>query len=607
MNSILYISLFSAIINLLIGAYVIFINPKKVTNRVFAILVIFIAFFIISEFLTRTAATKELALTGGRIGYSAFSLACLMGIQLSLVFPQKYPKSDKFFLGSKTALTFVYIACIIIVIILNMLISIKDVVLSEFGYRVVLSNSTSFLIFWFLFCALYAAGNFMHTYLKKNVTTNEKKQIEFVTMGFLSVVAFSLGTNLIPPLLNISIFPMASISFTLFSLTILFSIKKFKLMTLTILETADLIVDTMADSLLVIDKDRKIVIANKSTSDMLGYSKEELINTPLEQVLHLDDFESHIFPRIIDEGKVENVETKFFTKESKSIPIYASASTIYDNNNDFQGAVMVGRDVTETKKLINDLEETKNKLEDMVQERTIDLTNANKDLETEIKERRKIEKQIKKSLKEKEVLLKEIHHRVKNNLQIISSLLNLQTGHAKNKKIPEFLKESQNRIKSMSLIHEQLYQSKDLAKIDFEEYIRNLTLNLFHSYGTTPEQISINTNAKNIYLDIDKAISYGLIINELVSNSLKHAFPRGKKGEITIDFSTDKNNKYTLVVSDNGIGFPKDLDSKNTDTLGLKLVNILTQQLQGSIKLDRSQGTKFKITFPKNKTGGIKQ
>jgi len=599
MHFTLYISLFSAIINLLIGAYVIFINPKKATNRVFAILVIFIAFFSIGEFITRIATTKELALIGGRIGYSVFSLACLMGIHFSSVFPQKYPKSNNTFLGSKTALAFVYIVGVIIVIILNTLISIKDVILSEFGYRVVLSDSTSFLIFWFLFCTFYSAGNFMHTYLKKNVTISEKKQIEFVTMSFLLVVAFSLGTNLIPPLFNISIFPMASVSFTLFSLMIVFSLKKFKLMSLTIPETADLIVDTMADSLLVIDKDRNIVIANKSTSDMLGYSKEELINTPLEQVLHLDDFESRIFPKVINEGKVENVETKFFTKEGKPIPIYASASTIYDNNNDFQGAVMVGRDVTETKKLINDLEETKNKLEDKVKERTVDLTNANKDLETEIKERRKVEKQIKKSLDEKEVLLKEIHHRVKNNLQIISSLLNLRTGHAKNKKIPEFLKESQNRIKSMSLIHEQLYQSKDLAKIDFEEYMRDLTLNLFYSYGTNPEQISVNTNAKNIYLNIDKAISYGLIINELVSNSLKHAFPRGRKGEITIDFSTDKNNKYTLVVSDNGIGFPKNLDIQNTDTLGLKLVNILTQQLQGSIKLDRSQGTKFKITFQK--------
>jgi two-component sensor histidine kinase len=148
----------------------------------------------------------------------------------------------------------------------------------------------------------------------------------------------------------------------------------------------------------------------------------------------------------------------------------------------------------------------------------------------------------------------------------------------------------------MSLIHEQLYKSKDLAKINFDEYIRNLTVNLSNSYGVDSDGVSFKINAKDVFLSIDKAIPCSLIINELVSNSLKHGFPRGKKGEILIDFPLD-NDKLTLIVGDNGVGFPEDLDFRNTESLGLRLVNMLTQQLEGTIELDRRDGTIFKITF----------
>ena len=223
----------------------------------------------------------------------------------------------------------------------------------------------------------------------------------------------------------------------------------------------------------------------------------------------------------------------------------------------------------------------------------------------DITERKRAEDQIKASLEEKEVLLREIHHRVKNNLQIISSLLNLQSRYIKDKQVLHVFKESQNRIKSMALIHKKLYQSKDLARIDFAEYVRSLIADLFRSYKADYDLITLKTNIDDVFLGIDTAIPCGLIINELVSNSLKYAF-KGGQGEIRIDLHSEKEGKFTLIVSDSGVGFPKDLDFRNTESLGLQLACTLVDQLQGTIGLDRTGGTKFKIAFtePKDKQGG---
>lgn len=212
-------------------------------------------------------------------------------------------------------------------------------------------------------------------------------------------------------------------------------------------------------------------------------------------------------------------------------------------------------------------------------------------------ERKRAEDQIKASLKEKEVLLKEIHHRVKNNLQIISSLLNLQSRYIDDQRVFELFRESQERIRSIALIHERLYRSRDLAEIDFAEYLQSLSANLFRSYGVKSNAVKLKVEVDGMRLSVDTAIPIGLIVNELVSNSLKHAFPSGRKGEIRIRLAANGDNSSTLIVSDNGIGFPHDLDLRNARSLGLQLVNMLVQQLDGTIELDRTNGTTFKIVF----------
>lgn len=214
----------------------------------------------------------------------------------------------------------------------------------------------------------------------------------------------------------------------------------------------------------------------------------------------------------------------------------------------------------------------------------------------DITERKRAEEQIQTSLGEKDVLLKEIHHRVKNNLQVISSMLNLQARYIKDQKALEMFKESQNRVRSIALVHEKLYQSKELSRLDFTDHVRSLVSHLFRSYGVHSDRIVLRIHVEDVYLGIDTAIPCGLIINELVSNSLKYAFPQGK-GEISIDLRRQHDNCYMLVVRDNGVGLPKGLDFRNTETLGLQLVNTLTDHLGGSIELGSGAGTEFKVTF----------
>ena len=218
-------------------------------------------------------------------------------------------------------------------------------------------------------------------------------------------------------------------------------------------------------------------------------------------------------------------------------------------------------------------------------------------LSEDVTRRKKSEEKIRASLKEKEVLLQEIHHRVKNNMQIISSLLNLQTMYVDGDEIAlDVLKESQNRVTSMSMIHEKLYQSSDFMHVDIGEYIEKLVTDLLYSYAIPKGQIVPVMDYDNIELNIETSIPCGLIISELVSNSLKYAFPEGKTGEITVSLH-DSEDGYILVVSDNGVGLPENLEFTRTDSLGLELVNNLVDQIDGTIELDKRNGTKFVIKF----------
>jgi PAS domain S-box-containing protein len=218
----------------------------------------------------------------------------------------------------------------------------------------------------------------------------------------------------------------------------------------------------------------------------------------------------------------------------------------------------------------------------------------------DITERKQAERQIQSSLQEKEILLKEIHHRVKNNLAVIASILSLQSANAPDKTYQDIFQECVNRIKTMSKIHTQLYQAKDLAHIDFKSYLQELIPELFRSYQVRADEVTLNLQIEDFTPDINTAIPLGLIVNELFTNAIKYAFSGGRKGEIRVSLKKH-NSQIVLTVADNGIGFPEDLDLTRAQSLGLQLVTALVQQLRGTVEIKREQGTEFVITFPAEK------
>jgi two-component sensor histidine kinase len=219
--------------------------------------------------------------------------------------------------------------------------------------------------------------------------------------------------------------------------------------------------------------------------------------------------------------------------------------------------------------------------------------------QNEIKERKLAETRISHSLHEKELLLKEIHHRVKNNLQVMSSLIKLQSHYIKDEKMLEMMKETGSRIQSMAIVHTKLYNTKDYDHIDFNEYVRSLAENFATSYGFRMKNIKINIDILNILLNIDTAIPCGLVINELVSNSVKYAFPDNRSGEIFISLSKKDNRKFILTVRDTGIGAPQNKDIGKSDTLGIQLVTLLSKQMNGHLQIinEKGKGLEFRITF----------
>ena len=336
------------------------------------------------------------------------------------------------------------------------------------------------------------------------------------------------------------------------------------------------IIDFLPDATFAIDVEGRVISWNRAIEEMTWVWSEEILGKDNYEyslpfygerrpgLIDLfnssdDEIERH-YQNLKKNGKVLTAETEVTLKGERRT-VWVKAVPLEDSKGNFIGAIEAIRDIT-------------------------DLRNA--------------EKKLKKSLKEKETLLKEIHHRVKNNLMIISSLLNLQSHYIKDKEALDVFRESQNRAKSMALIHERLYQSTDLKNIDFGDYIRSLTTDLYHSMVSDPGRVNLDLDLEDVKIDINTVVPLGLIVNELVTNSMKYAFPDDECGHIKVELHHEYEN-IVLRVSDNGVGFPRDLDYKNTNSLGLQLVNNLIIQIDGELELNNNQGTSFTIRFKEQK------
>ncbi|MDO9324210.1 MAG: histidine kinase dimerization/phosphoacceptor domain -containing protein, partial [Methanoregula sp.] len=256
----------------------------------------------------------------------------------------------------------------------------------------------------------------------------------------------------------------------------------------------------------------------------------------------------------------------------------------------------VNLDITNRVLMESEIRSLNAALEGRVKDRTEALSKANEALEEENAQRVMAEKKLQESYNEKVVLLKEIHHRVKNNLQIIASLLNLQSRYITDTPTLTAIRESQNRVRAMALVHEKLYRAEDIAHISLQEYIRFLGNGLFQFYDARVRGILFTLEVADINVDIDAAIPIGLILNELISNSLKYAFPDDKRGEIFVRVQKEGHTLHVLF-RDTGIGIPAGLDWRNSPSLGLRLVTTLVDQMNGTVELDRSNGTFFTMVL----------
>ena len=253
--------------------------------------------------------------------------------------------------------------------------------------------------------------------------------------------------------------------------------------------------------------------------------------------------------------------------------------------------------IEERNKAQENLKILNEQLETGVQQRTAELVITNQNLNRQIIEKEKSDAQVRKSLQEKELLLKEIHHRVKNNLLVVSNLLDFQADYIEDRAIIKMFENSQHRIHSMALIHEQLYNSSDLKKLNLSDYLLALVDKLSDSYETYRKGIKFLTDIEQVYLNIETAHPCGLIINELIANALEHAFPDEQPGTIWLKLKKEEPKQITLTIADDGIGFPENLDFQETESLGLQLVCTLTEQLEGAIELVRTKGTSFTLSF----------
>jgi len=325
------------------------------------------------------------------------------------------------------------------------------------------------------------------------------------------------------------------------------------------------ILSTTDEGIYGIDLNLNCTFINTSACRILGYEPKYLLNNNIHNIIHYkklnnEEYKSEDCPitACIRENKPVLIDDEvFWKKDGSPIPVEYSSSPIVKNNY-VTGAVVTFKDITERKNAIEKLEN---------------------------------------SIEEKTVLLKEVHHRVKNNLQIISSLLNLQAFQIKDENIQAIFKESQNRVLSMALIHEKLYQTNNMSHISFSGYLQELVQNLFRSYAAYDRNIDFELNLIEVDISIDTSITLGLIVNEIIANSLKHAFKGKSNGTIFVDL-TKENDILSLKIKDDGVGIPDNFNYKKTSTLGFNIILNLIEQINGKLSINVSNGTELKIDFP---------
>ncbi|MEF8849107.1 MAG: PAS domain S-box protein, partial [Candidatus Thermoplasmatota archaeon] len=572
MNLNILTSLFSAITTLFIASYILLSNHKKKTNVIFSLLLLYFAVFSTTEILVRTSNNVDSALLWGRIGYSVLAIAPIIAIHFSYLYPRNILDKKTFILKNKDILKILYPTSLLVYFLFNLLISNENVTQSSWGYRVILGGDiTIFILAWFLCCVFFAAINFIKIYLPKKTSLNkfEKKQIKSFALGLILVAFLSIITNILSPYFETTIFPMASSSLLLFSIILAYSMIKYRFMELSPNETADILIDTMSDSMIVTNEQQKIVNVNKSALNLLKYNHEEIKGKNLQNFLSFSKEKKQNYKqlhnkpkeKISTEKNLHDTEAYLHTKNGKLIPVSISSSPIYKKGN-LRGFLITARDQTEIKRLVKELQQSKENLEEKVQERTKELKQTNKDLletkqkliqlnehlEDKVKEKTQ---RIEKLLKQKEEFIDQLGHDLKNPLTPLLTLLPLMKRETQNEKFKEYLEVSLNSVKFMEkLVKKTLYLAKlNSSKIDFD--FKNINLQKItqklekkHNFILNEKNIELNNQIKDDITVKADPLRLEEIFDNLITNAVKFT-PKG--GEISLS-AEQKEDKVRIAV-----------------------------------------------------------
>lgn len=345
-----------------------------------------------------------------------------------------------------------------------------------------------------------------------------------------------------------------------------------------------------------LDPAGRIQLLNHRASELLDLTEKESLGRVLTELLPQAPHFAAAIAQALSSSDSQKFESLLVADGTPRYIAWQS-SRLTGNGGGSAGTLLAGTDITERVLAQESLEHAQRELEQRVVTRTQELSRTNDELREEIAERIIVQSRLAESLAEKEVLLKEIHHRVKNNLQLVSSLLSLQVRSSKRLTVDQLVYEIQGRIQSIALLHEMLYQGQDLVHIDVAKYIESLAQTISQYYGAGA-RVTMDVRADPVRLSLDQSIYCGLLLNELITNSLKHAFPGGRNGTITIEARQHPVGSVTVSVTDNGVGLKADFDLQKATTLGLELVQQLASKLHGDLNTTSEHGAAFEVTFP---------
>jgi PAS domain S-box-containing protein len=349
-----------------------------------------------------------------------------------------------------------------------------------------------------------------------------------------------------------------------------------------------LAIEAAPTGMLMMDRGGRIVLVNAQVERLFGYQRDELLGREIEMLVperfraHHPEFRKVFFGEPKARAMGGGRELYGLRKDGSEVPVEIGLNPLQTSEGEFVLSSVV--DITERKRADREREDLLGQL------RTL-----NSELEQRVRDRTS---ELSATLREREVLLQEVHHRVKNNLQVISSLINMQVRQLNDASSRDALIECQTRVQAIALIHEKLYQSKDYSRVPFSDYARSLASNVFNAAGISPAAIRLDLDMEDLSLAVDKAIPCGLIVNELITNAVKHAFPGSRQGTVRVRLKKIASQAILLSVADDGIGLPPSFDMEKSDSLGMQLVTTLVEQLEGRLEVVGSVGTMFSVTFP---------